>query len=1084
MAVGANAGTVRARLALDSRDFKQKMQEARQEMQSLNKQAQQLKIGQGQIKAGLMAIGTGAVAAIGASIVTAARFEQSMAKVKAISGATGEEFEALKEKAKELGATTSFSATQAADGMALLAAAGFKTNDIINSMEGLLNLAAAAGLDLAQSADYLGSIMSGFGIAAKDSGHAVDVLVKAMNDANTDLPDLAEAMKYVAPVASSMKISFEDTAAAIALMSNYGIKGSQAGTTLRATLLSMANPVGQAKEAMEKLGIEYKKANGEMKSLPEILNHVKEKMQGLTNAQKTQYAAMLVGTEASSGFLALINEGGDKLQRFADGLRAADGAAADMAATMKDTLMGAWDEFTSSIEALGIEIGEEFTPEAKKVVQLATDLVGALSKLNPQFIEMSLKMAAGASAAGLLYFALSKLPLLFRTLQVAMGPWGWISIGLGMIAGAMLDVKDNTEALSETTMTEMAEIAKANRTLEEQANRYDFLRAKLKLTNDEWARYVDLATQLPNVQDPEKVKAMQDEMSKLQKASGLTADELNELVSLNRDLAEKVPDSTAAISEQNNVILKNTDAVRKYTDAKRDELLLELQVRKAKAEANQMENLARQKEIHQEMISLKKELAGLEKDIAEKAKDYKYYQEQALEAEKKGHIRDKMYYEERGVAIAAELDKLNEKKVKIWEHIQGLEKESRQIDKEIGLLNTVDQQMTNIILAQVGLNGKKEDSLRLIDEEIQKTGKLLSGVDEQVKKGKLTKEQAQELVKQYVDHINQLSEAKGLLQEYVGIQDKGGKKSKEQLKAWQDLKKVLEANGYTIDLNTGKVTKLNREVDKTKEKAKETNKELGKKVTKEVKVDDKGSSAKLHKDATKSGTKHVKTDDKGSNAANHKEATKSGTKVVKTDDKGSNSANHKEATKSGTKVVKVDDKGSNAANHKEATKSGTKDVRLKSSNFSDWLSDITSPVTKKVKLVAQKVGDWLGVGKRHSGGTLHELPKYHGGGVVDPPINFGRLGTPPRFDEVDVRLLRNEMVLTQAQQANLFRMIQTFGYVAEQRIKDSFKGDGGGVAPVTIQVASLVVREEADIKRIAEELERLARQRQRARGEY
>ncbi|MGC4376206.1 phage tail tape measure protein [Fictibacillus sp. Mic-4] len=1067
-----NAGTIKARIMLENRDFRRGMQQARQDMRAFEseslRQARQLKISQSQIKTGLMGIGTASVAAIGASIMTAARFEQSMAKVKAISGATGEEFDALKQTAKDLGATTAYSSSQASEGMALLAAAGFKTNEIIDAMPGLLNLAGAAQLDLATSADYLGSIMSGFGIKAKDSSHAVDVLVQAMNDANTDLPDLAEAMKYVAPVAASMKIPFEDTAAAIALMSNYGIRGSQAGTTLRSTLLSMANPVGQAEEAMKKLGISYKNANGEMKPLPEILNHVSKKMSGLTEAQKTQYAAMLVGTEASSGFLALLNEGGDTLTDFADKLRTSDGAAADMAATMKNTLLGEWDNFTSAIEGLGINIGEEFLPEAKAVVGVATDLVDALSKVNPQFIELALKMAAGGSAAGVLYFSLAKLPLLFRSLQLAMGPAGWIALGAGAIAGALLDVKDATDEVKVKTTQEIKAIAESANALEAKANRYDLLRAKMKWTNDQFADYLDNMSKMSKTSDKSALAKLAKEQENLAKKSGLSKKEIEELVSINKELGDKVASTTDKVTEEGTVMVTSTRAVRELTAAKRDQVLAELELKKAKAAADHVKNVEKEKRLTREVAQMTKELAEREERIKQQKRDVANAQEDYNDKLKHGNVITQKFAKNVLENKKSILQESQDYQVSLMKRRNEAQRTLEKIREQLRGEKQINNEMASIILKQVGLNGNKRNGLRLIDEEIQKTGEAIQKTNAKAKAGKLSNKEAKELVRQYVDHLNQLNEAKGLLGQYVKLTDKGKNGSKEQAKAWKELQSILKKNGYEIDKSTGQVRSMNKEVDKTKEKAKDANKELGKKVTKEV-----------------------KTDDKGSNLRNHKEAIKPGVKDVKTDDKGSNKLNHDSATKSGIKTVRADDRGSNDRLHRAATKSGSKNITLHSGNFSSWLYNITKPVSKTVNLVGHAIGSaWNKItGKRHSGGTLHELPKYHNGG--SPALDglggsFERF-TPPKFDEVDVRLLRNEMVLTQGQQANLFRMISSFGEIAESRVKSAAAAPSviqTGPKTITIQThLNGKVLAETVVDDITELQNRKQQQAARARGD-
>ncbi|MFJ7753057.1 phage tail tape measure protein [Peribacillus muralis] len=1088
--MAANVGTIKAELLLENRQFMDSMRESMREMGQLRNESSKIKISQGHMKSALMGVGTGVVAAIGASVMTAARFEKSMTKVKAISGATGEDFDKLEQTAKDLGASTAFSATEAADGMGLLAAAGFKTNEIIDSMPGLLNLAGAAQTDLAQSADWLGSIMSGFGIKAEDSAHSVDVLVQAMNDANTDLPDMAEAMKYVAPVASSLKIGLEDTAAAIALMSNYGIKGSQAGTTLRTSLLALANPVGQGKKMMKDLGLSVKDSSGEMLSLPKMIDAISESLQGKSEADRVSAAAALVGTEASSGFLALLNEGGDTIENFSRKLEGSDGAAAAFAATMKDTLVGAWDNLTSSIEGVGIEVGQAFMPEVKKAVDIVQSLVEVISDVNPNLVELALKMAGGASAVGTLYFALTKIPKAFKALQLAMGPTGWIMIGLGAIAGAMMNVNEKSESLSAMSMTQLADAAKTNRSLEEQADRFDQLRGKMKLSSDEWARYIDLKDKLGNSKGTDEIKKVKDEMEKLQKASGLSSEELEELVGINGELAKTVPDSTAVISDQNNVVLTSTDAVRKYTDAKRDELLIELELKKAKAESNERENLAESKRINEEMNSLNKELVALEKDVLETSKEItseKKKEKAAREANQEGAAQ---FHDQNIRNLEFELQKYKDQKVKIHEKLLAKQKEGAEVEKELGLLETVDQQMATIILAQVGLNGKKEDGVKLIDDEIIKNTELLAKLGEKAQKEKLSKDEAQDLADQYIGHIDKLNGAKQLLEDHLGIKVKDNKMTKEQKKALDDLKGSLKAQGYALDTNTGKVTKVTKETEKTREAAKKTNIELGKKINKEVKTDDKGSNAKNHKDATKKGEKQISITDKGSNIKNHQEATKKGDKDVSTKDRGSNSRNHSDATKNGTKWISVDDRLSNIRNHARATKAGTKNVTLTSPNYSSWLQNIIKPASKKISIVGEKVGSaWNNLtGKKHSGGTVHELPKYHDGGSPSIDGLFGRMGSAPRFDEVDVRLLRNEMVLTQGQQANLFRMVSSFGQLAENRVKgmDSSTTNGKVVLPpIVVQTnlnGRLIAEETVDV--LTEIQSRRALADARARGEY
>lgn len=240
-----------------------------------------------------------------AAAKTGADFESQMSRVKAISGATGEEFEKLKAQAIELGAETSFSASQAAEGMENLAAAGFTTTETMEAMPGLLDLAAASGEDLASSSDIAAAALRGFGMEASEAGHVADVLAENANRTNSSVAETGEAMKYVAPLARSAGLSFEETAAAIGIMANAGIQGSQAGTTLRGAISRLSKPTDDMQNAMDDLGISFYDADGKMKSLSDQVGMLRNAMAGMTDEQKNNYLVTLYGQESLSGMLAL-----------------------------------------------------------------------------------------------------------------------------------------------------------------------------------------------------------------------------------------------------------------------------------------------------------------------------------------------------------------------------------------------------------------------------------------------------------------------------------------------------------------------------------------------------------------------------------------------------------------------------------------------------------------------------------------------------------------------------------------------------------------------------------------------------------
>ena len=230
-----------------------------------------------------------------------------MSKVSAISGATGAELDALSDKAKEMGAKTKFSATEAASAFEYMAMAGWKTEDMLNGIEGVMNLAAASGEDLASTSDIVTDALTAFGLTAQDSTHFADILAQASSNANTNVGMMGETFKYVAPVAGALGYSAEDTATAIGLMANAGIKGSQAGTALRSIMSRLAKPTDEVQSAMDALGISLTDEQGKMKGLNEIMDDLRAGFSGLSEAEAAQTAAVLGGQEAMSGLLAIVN---------------------------------------------------------------------------------------------------------------------------------------------------------------------------------------------------------------------------------------------------------------------------------------------------------------------------------------------------------------------------------------------------------------------------------------------------------------------------------------------------------------------------------------------------------------------------------------------------------------------------------------------------------------------------------------------------------------------------------------------------------------------------------------------------------
>ena len=337
-------------------------------------------------------VGTAAVAAVGSGIAAlgtyAAKvggdFEAQMSKVSAISGATGDDLQALEDKAKQLGIDTKFSATEAGQAFEYMAMAGWKTEQMLDGVAGIMDLAAASGEDLASVSDIVTDAMTAFGLSAENSTHFADVLAKASSNANTNVGLMGETFKYVAPVAGAMGFSVEDTATAIGLMANAGIKGSQAGTALRSMFSRLAKPTDEVETAMTKLGLSITNSDGSMRELDEIMADLRKGFDGLTESEQTQIAAQLAGQEAMSGLLAIVNTSEDEYNKLADAVNNADGAAKDMAATMANNLQGKLTLLKSSAEGFGLALYDKLqTP----LTNMASWAVEGLNELTTAFNE-------------------------------------------------------------------------------------------------------------------------------------------------------------------------------------------------------------------------------------------------------------------------------------------------------------------------------------------------------------------------------------------------------------------------------------------------------------------------------------------------------------------------------------------------------------------------------------------------------------------------------------------------------------------------------------------------------------------------
>ncbi len=899
--MSANAGEIRARMVLNNDEFKRKMNETREDMKRTGFSAEQMSADFGKIQKASAIVGGSIAAVIGGSVKIAADFEQSMAKVQAISGSTAEEFARQEAAAREMGAATIFSASEAAEGLSYLAMAGFDVNEQIGSLPAVLNAAIAGNISLGESANIVTNIMSAFKLEAEDSGMAVDVLAKAANSANTDIPLMGEAFKMVAPVASALGWSIEETAAAIGELGNVGISGSQAGTVLRASLLALANPTGQTKDVMKELNIEVVNAEGNMKSLPELMGHISSKMDDMTDAQKTQTAAQLVGTQAASGFIALLDVGEDGLRDFTTELENSQGAAQKMADVQADTLTGSFKEFQSAMEEAGIKLGNEFLPIFRDIVDWGTKIVSSFDDINISQAKSVIAFGGTAAAIGLTISTIGKLVGAVRGLMASMGPAGWLIAGVSLLGGFIAAKNVSAEEAVEVNLDHARSLDEESTALSTQIERYEELKEKNKLTTRELSKFVDLQSRLAMETDPEKIEQMQKEFDELFENSGLTNAEMGEFLQLNDDIIEKVPTSNIILTEQGTVLLENTDAARAYNDQLLKELELELRKQAVIASSELEKNIKE----HTEALEKQNELAA---DYISKQEDIGNAQSQLAAEELKLQIarengdKASIEYAERQVEEAEKVVSIRERE---GYALQGqiIEQEEIINNIELQILKGQEayQDLIEYRLEQADVVAEKGKEVEAIDKAIEKTLKLHAEAKKKhTQDGKLT-EEGQKLVDKYNDQLSVLRKTKPEIEKLKWEQDKLSGSIDDSIGMASDLNYELEKDISKHLIQTGF----------DYEEAKRLNEELGKSQTKYMTV------------------------------------------------------KYSHINPSGPAVAAM----------------------------------------------------------YHTGGIAGEgLPKLHDGDRVENLMS--RLNRAPLHNEIDVRLLRNEMVLTEGQQANLWRMVE------------------------------------------------------------
>lgn len=561
-----------------------KLQKGAQAMQTVNRAAM---------------VTAAAIAGVGvASAKVGMDFEAQMSKVEAISGATADEIAALTAKAEEMGATTKFTATESGQALEYMAMAGWKSGQMIDGLPGIMNLAAASGEDLASVSDIVTDALTAFGLQASDSAHFADVLAKASSSSNTNVALLGETFKHAAPVAGALGYSVEDTAVAIGLMANAGIKGEQAGTALRGMLTNLAKPSDQIKGYMDELGISLTDTAGNVKPLNKLLVEMRQKFAKLTDAQKAEYAAGIAGKEAMSGLLAVVNSGDTDFAKLTKAISQSDGTAKRMADTMNKNLKGQLTLLGSAAEGAGIALYDKFAEPAAEAVGNLADKVGEFAeKLSSGELDGKLNALAAAgvtaatavvglnavlmvkdvanfasavsagSAALQSYTAATKAGAVAQgalNLVQSLSPMGMLAIAAGAVAtGVALYANKTLYARSETAKFD-DKVKDLNKRLDDQA------KAQKQLADARAESLSGVQTEISTTQGyVNELKKLTDENGRVTEGyearAAYLAEQINSLI----------PGAVQANEDEEDSIYKITDAINEQIFAKQKELALE-----------------------------------------------------------------------------------------------------------------------------------------------------------------------------------------------------------------------------------------------------------------------------------------------------------------------------------------------------------------------------------------------------------------------------------------------------------------------------------------------------------------------------
>ncbi|MBU5214960.1 phage tail tape measure protein [Heyndrickxia oleronia] len=781
-------------------------------------------------KASFVMAGTIA-AGLGIAVKTAADFEEKMSAIKAVSGASNEEMKQLNKLAIDLGASTSFSASEAAQAIEELIKAGVTTKDIINGgLQGALDLAAAGTLGLADAAEIASTALNAFKDDNLAVAQAADILAGAANASATDVGELKYGLSMVSAVASGVGLSFQDTATALAVFAQNGLKGSDAGTSLKTMLLNLqpsttaqyeqfyslglmvteaskamevlkangVKPLGTDSETLtrqlmelaaelsgtkvgsEKANKEYMKlasstgvlhsafydANGSLKDMNEIAGILREALDGMGDAQRQAALRTMFGTDAIRAATIIYKEGAEGIETMWESMSKV--TAAEVAKTKLDNLKGSIEEFRGGLETFGIQVGTQFLPVLKDIVDHGTNFLDVLNELDPRVINAGITFAGTTAAIALTVSTISKLTIAVRGLMASMGPAGWLITGISVLGGLIAGVNSLTEQANEITLESIDAKNKEIQSFDQSIQRYDELKSKLQLSNDELGRFLDINSEIAKTTDSSIIAKLKDEQDKLREQSGLTNDEMTEFLQLNKDIADKVPETNRTITDQGNAFINNTDAAKNYNNEQRKMIQLQLEAKLAQAEADRSGLLQKEKDLLKDINNLEVDRKNASEKVEEqKQKLYELEQQQQMYRER----GDEISAANLGNMITGEKNKLTtlqEQVAKVYEEIVAKQENLNKTREQLNQEEKVKQKLVDIMLQQSGINSKKGEELKTIDSQIAKLEQAKKKLQETTPTARKNTDEYKEQVNKIQEQINKLNSTKTKIEEIIG----------------------------------------------------------------------------------------------------------------------------------------------------------------------------------------------------------------------------------------------------------------------------------------------------------------------------